>query len=616
MSRIIIPSLLGLLDLLIEAFHLDEDGEGRRNDLHGKGPFQTFLNGRSLDLTDHTLSRLLELFSNSMLESGVFPAVQSTLRNDLPADAAPLAYGYIGDVRPMPRLTGDQAADMANRLAWLMSQTDVMLGQCRAQEAAARCHPRYLLLPLARFVGHHMTIVLALMHWCRYIDLETWDRDACLSWAIEIPRTTPLRCACEAAGITQASLQARFRRATGGGTIDDKTIANLWHGGADHPRLETLRSVLAVLYPADERSRATALPQWRRWYGLRHIAWRIAASWSWDDVSGLVGEVLHNSTMFGVPMGKSALNQMEREGVTSIGVWAGWRLGISRYAFGSALGRFHDQLSFITRHDFRALANGVEHLRLQQCFQIASNGAGLEAELQRQGKDAVTARKEALKRIQIMQCDLPELEGAGSLYDFHQAMARSDLARAEAVAQVLADQRPSVLGNHFTLISVLQVRRRFGEAFAALQVAAGLHGDAPDLRKLHAEVLMARGDETGSIADFFTAREMLAAHDLSGSWAAQLDLADCHFALGDWAAAQAACDRCIELHDECGEAFALDSICSLRLGDHKRSNKSAEYATRRGAAPFLGWLHEHDLRGSLGSRKILPPPRWHRMRYG
>ena len=609
MSKPIIPPFLRLLDLLIDAFHLDEDANGQRNELHSRGTFQAYLTGRSLDLSDDKLDALLLAFSSSLLRAGVFPALRAALRAELPPELSPLVRKYLGAAASLPRPSGDLAQGMARRLKWLHRATEDLLGQSRAQEAASVFEPRYAMQPLIRFVGHHLTIALAALHACGLLDVEKLPGTLETSWGMADPELTPMSAAGKALGLFQAEVTARL--ASHGGVADDKTIANLWHGGSDHPRLETLCAVLAAIYPSSPSKQEVALPAWRRWYGLRYLGRQMAELWGWDAVGGIGGDVLYGAQYGAALWAESSLSSKERNGVAACGMWAGWHLWFGRWMFDNALHRAKFDLSPIVRDDYLALAAGQEALRLQQCLQIASGGVDLEAELRRRGKDEAAARSEALKIILGMQSDCPELVGLDPLYDFHFAMAKRDLARAETAATTLVERRPDLAGNHGYLVAVLTAKDKFDEALAACQRALALHPSDVQLLKQHANTLMERGHERGSRSDFLTARDLLVAPRCHDHWGAQLDLADCHFALGDWSAAQAACDRCVELHDECGEAFALDSICSLRLGDQKRANKSAEYASRRGAGPFLAWLREH----AVGSANIAPPPRWHRMRY-
>lgn len=371
MSKAAVPSLLRLLDLLVNAFHLDEDVDGKRNDLHGRGRYQAYLTGRSLDLGDDTLVELLTLFSESLLASGVFPALRSSLCGDLPSDASPLVQQYLGEARSVPNATGNLARDMSHRLHWLIRAHDETVGQCRAQEAAARCEPHYLLLPLARFAIHHLTIALALLHWGQLVDLEDLPESLDLTWALPDPPTTPMRLACERIGLSQADALRRVEESPLPGTLDDKTLANLWHGGDDHPRLETLRAALAAIHPSDGSACEAALPQWRRWYGLRHIARQMAQLWDWNTVHGLVGDMLFGAIQIAGTLQESTLSTRERKTVVSIGIWAGWRLRFGRYAFRSAALHIREELSPIVRHDYEAIGAGQEHLRLQQCLQIS-----------------------------------------------------------------------------------------------------------------------------------------------------------------------------------------------------------------------------------------------------
>lgn len=609
MSKIIVPSLLRLLDLLIDAFHLDEDANGRRNELHSRGSFQAYLTGRSLDLSDDKLDVLLLAFSKSLLDAGVFPALRASLRADLPTELSPQLVGYLGEAVSLPRPSGDLAQSMARRLKWLHRATEDLLGQSRAQEAAAAFEPRYAMLPLIRFLGHHLTIALALLHTCGHVDVENLRGTIETSWGMSNPTLTPISEAGKKLGLSQAEVAARLSKV--GGVADDKTIANLWHGGSDHPRLETLCAMLTAIYPDSESKRAAALPAWRRWYGLRYLGRQLADLWGWDVVCEIGGDVLVGAQHGAGSFAASSLSAKERNGVASCGVWAGWHLMFGRWLLGNALHRAKYNLSPTVRDDYLAIAECRESLRLQQCLQISSGGANLEAELRLRGRDEERARFEALKLIQGMQSDCPELVGLDPLYDFHFAMAKNDLPRAEAAARTLVDGRPDLVGNHGYLVAVLTAQDKFDEALAACQQGLAFHHDNLQLLQMRANTLMEHGHERGSRPDFMAARDLLATPRFHDCWGAQLDLADCHFALGDWSAARASCDRCVELHDECGEAFALDSICSLRLGDQKRANKSADYASRRGASQFLAWLREH----AVGSANIAPPPRWHRMRY-
>jgi tetratricopeptide (TPR) repeat protein len=607
MSKISVPSFLQLLDLLIDAFHLDENA----NDLHGRGRFQAYLTGRSLDLSDQKLDALLRLISKSLLDSRVFPALRATLRDALPNEPTPLLREYLGEAASMPRLTGDLPRDMAHRLKWLLVRTEDFLGQARSQEPAALGEARHVLLPLARFVGHHISIAFGLLHSCGHVDLERLPGSLETSWVIAEPTVTPLSKACGELGLSQADVVSRLR----GLSVHAKTVANLWHGGDDHPQLGTLRAVLAGLFADSETTQAAELPVWRRWYGLRHLGQQMAALWGWEVVGGLGGDMLFGAGQFAHALASSSLRPPERKAVVSVGIWAGWRMGIGRWMFGETHRLGHDHISPIVRDDYLAIAENREHLRLQHCFQIASGGKDLEAELQRRGRDEAQARSEAMQILQGMQSDWPELVGRDPFYDFHSAMAKHDLPRAEVAARTLVDRRPDLVGNHLYLTAVLAAQDKFDEALVASQQALALHPDDLHLLQRRANTLMERGHAHDSAQDFEAARDLLTSPLFREHWSATLDLADCYFALGDWAAAQSACARCLALHDECGEAYAIDSICSLRLGDQKRANKSAEYASRRGAGPFLVWLKEHDLRGSLGSQQIVPPPRWHRMRY-
>lgn len=621
MSKPIIPSFLRLLGLLVQAFHLDDGVEASRGDdgqnapesLGGRGKFQACLTGRRIDLSDTNLDNLLLTFSEALLRAKMFPALRTMARVEVPQEPSERLQGYLGAAATLPRPTGNVAQSMARRLKWLLRAMENLLAQPRAQEAAALFESRYALQPLVRFLGHHLTVALAMLHTDGHLDLEKLPCTLETLWAKEVPDLTPLSKACAELGLSQADVIKRLQDERR--VADDKTVANLWHGGNDHPRLETLCVVISALYPNQTGQQETALPAWRRWYGLRFLAHRMAELWGWEDVGGMGWDVIFGALHGAGLLTYSELSSKDRKTVAAYGIWAGWHLGWARWMFDNALQRANSKLSPIVRNDYLAIARGREGLRLQQCLQIASGGSDIEAQLRRSGRSDEQARFEARKVIQGLQSDIPELIGMDPLYDFHHAMAHNDLGRAEAAARTLVERRPEILGNHISLITVLQVRSHFDEALAALGNATERHGNVPWLRRQLAQVLMARGDVNASFTDFTAARDVLRDPLFHADWGAQLDLADCHFALGDWTATQAACDRVAELHNECGEAFALDSICSLRLGDQKRANQSAEYAVRRGAGPFLAWLREHDLRGGLGSTGIVPPPRWHRMRY-
>lgn len=612
MSKLGVPTFLQFLDLLIKAFHLDQDGVGKPNSLGSRGTFHAYLKGRDFDLSDRKLHLLLQRFAQAMLDSDIFPVLSRTLSDATPGGASDALIGFLGEEISIPRPTGNPVKDMAARLAALMNAHESMLTQARSQSAAIRLDPFWGLFPLVRFAGHHIAIALGLLLWVQHIGVESLSIDSpSMTWAEPEPKNTPLRSACEAQGLTRADLLRRLRDSTGGLRVaSDNTLDNLWFGGREHASLDTLRAVTEALFAEDAK---IVLPTWRRWYGLRSLAWAYVGLWSWEWLGYLLGDIHFVARHVAASLRDCSLSSPERLAFVSDSIWAGWRTYWARWA----LARFavQEQLSPIVRPDFNAIGTLDESLRLQHCFQIASGGPAFVHRGIQLGRDPETARREALHFVGVLQSDMPSMEGLDPVFDVEFAKVKRDWPRMEVAARALVRANPSLDETHELLAMALTEQNKFDEAFIAIDQGLTQAPRSPRLLLMRAQTMMSRGHVRGSSDDFSIALRMLESANFAGDYGAHLLVADCAFALSEWAAARSACQRAYELHDECGEAYALESICWLRLGNVKRSKQAGEYANRRGSAKFLAYLRGEDERGALGSAGIAHLPRWHRVRY-
>jgi hypothetical protein len=616
MSKFTVPTFFQFLDLVIKAFHLDQDENGKKNDLRGRGRFQRFLSGRSVDLTDQKRLGLLQLFSRSLREAGVLPTLPKTVGDVLPEEPAMWAFS-LGDAQPLPRITGKPDRDTAHRLSWLCKAQESMLAPARSEQTTHDLAPTFSLLPLLRFAGHHLAIALALQTWAGNltagqigVESPEW------SWAQETPQTTPMNLALTAAnkglGEVLRDLQARKQQGVGVVCTSDTTLDNLRNGGPGHPDLATQQALVQLLLPHDDN----ALPRWRRWYGLRFLARNFAAQWGWDALAAWLDDVrfVVDRLVATLSQGERRLTPEQRRACASKGLWTGWRMPWIRATLGLIVSEQGQALSPAARLDFVSIANGLEHRRFVQCFQIGASSQRLLEELAKDGLGPDACKQRALLHYRQLEGDVQDLLDRGPLFALEHAKTRNDFRGMERAARQLlaATDHPD---HHFQLVLSLGYQHRFEEALAAAREGQRRHPDSEILARIEPATLMFRGHHRGSPDDFLAARALLENPRFSASWPAQLDLADCHFALGDWNETLAACAKVHQLHDESGEAYALDAICWLRMGDQKRSNHSEVNARRRGAERFLALLREHDVRGNLGSRGIVPPPRWHRVTY-
>lgn len=614
MSRFTVPTFFQFLDLLIKAFHLDEGRGGVKNDLRGNGRFQLFLTGRSVDLSDQKLFSLLKLFSQSMLDSEVFPALRASLRDALQVEPDTFAFEITG-APPLPKVTGNQDHDMAHRLAWLATAQEQMLASARSDDSMTDLIPTFGLIPLVRFAGHHLAVVLALMSCSGQLPADRIDAGSLeWSWGHEAPDRTPMRTACEAAGMSRGFVRRSLQQMASKGSHvvrSDTTIDNLWSGGVDHPELETMRAVVQVVAPNDP----SALPQWRRWYGLRFLARRCADQWGWQSIASWLNEIHHVARRLSRELpSQNTKFRREQLASTANGLWATWRMTWIRMVLLLVCETPDALLSPSARRDFAYIGYNCEHRRFVQCFRLAASSHRKQRELEANGLGASAARQRALDEYRLLEGEAPDLVGRGPQFLHEHAAARNDFRGMERAARgmLALDDVPE---HRQRLVISLGHQHRFEEALAEATEACRRHPDSEELAQIAAATLMFRGHHRGSFDDFLAARDMLRHDRFAESWPALLHLADCEFALGNWAAAQAVCARVHRLHQECGVAYAIEAICWQRLDDKKKSNQCEVVAKRWGADPFIAWLREHDVQGSLGSSGILPLPRWHRITY-
>lgn len=597
------PNFFVVLDLLIQAFHLDHE----ERKLRGSGPFQHQLSGRRFDIKDKSLRHLLRLFGSALRRSEVFPALGESLLCDGPAARTPAAVHYLGEAKSLPPSSGDLEATIAKRLAWLAEQHEAFLGKARSQIAVDEIDPAFGLLPLMRFAWHHLTIALGLLRWSGLVaDDDLHPNTPNMTWWMEKPTNTPMSIALAGFQPGPTELLLRLQGSNSGREWDEKTLDNLRHGGPAHPTFETLDAVVKELDP-------NALPRWRRWYGLRHLARQFADLWGWDWINGCLATSLTHADRIATDLKASSLDANERKVVASVGIWAGWRLGFARWAFGEGARAPGTDVHPVLRLDYQAIANYSEVTRVQHCISVASGGSSLEKLLRGLGRDAHAARHEALQLVWMFQGDQSDFRHLHPLAELLHAKCSSDWPAMERAARALVEERPDLSDNHRVFVESLANLEKFDDALTTARNALTRFPFDVGLRMIEVAVLMMRGNRRTDSRDFEAARDKLLAMNLAeGDWNGHLHLADCHLALGAWEAAREEC-RLVSLHnDQCGEALAIAAICSEKLGGRQPANKAAKHATRRGEKGLLDLLHELDRRGELGTESAPPVPRWHR----
>jgi tetratricopeptide (TPR) repeat protein len=607
------PNFFVVLDLLIQAFHLDHE----EPTLSGSGPFQHQLSGRRFDIKDDGMRELLRKFGGALLRSDVLPVLRRTLRADATSPRARAVCEYLGESDSLPTAGGDLGAALAARLAWIAQQHESLLSKARSQAAAANLEGAYGLQPLLRFAGHHLKIAIGCLIWTEQISSADLDPEGSdMTWWRENPTSTPTGVALMdfAPGPTELLLRLAASDSGLARNWDPKTLDNLRQGGPAHPTFQTLAAVVKELAPQNPEAQRQWVARWRRWYGLRQIARLFAAVWGWEWLNGWLATILAESDAIAAAFRSSSLDVGQRKVVASVGIWAGWRLRVARWAFGQAAENPKANVHPVPRADFAAIANGQESLRLQHCFQIASGGPTLESDLRSRGRTQEQARREALHLTWMWQSDLAEVKHLHPLAAVEHAKARQDWPAMESAARELVAQRPDISGNHRFLGEALAQQDRFEEALTILRDAQRRFPEDPWLHLAEVDVRMTRGECTRDHRDFEAARDKLHEMELADSdWNAQLQLADCHLALGDWEAARHHALLVVQHRNQCGEAHAIASICAEKLGLRQPANKAAEHAGNRGEQNLVTLLRERDARGELGSASIRPIPRWHRI---
>jgi hypothetical protein len=603
------PNFFVVLDLVIKAFHLDHE----EPDLRGSGPFQHQLSGRRFDIKDKTFRTLLGRFGSALRRSGIFPGLPELLRCDRPSARVPLVVQYLGEAQTIPPSGGDLDRDLVNRLVWLAEQHEAFLGKARGQVAIDEIDPAFGMQPLMRFTWHHLTMAIAMLRWSGLWKEDDLIPDAPhMTWWMEQPASTPMSLALSAFGPGPNELILRLVGSDAGldRNWDEKTIANLRHGGPSHPTYQTMAAVVGILAPEDPE----ALSRWRRWYGLRELARRFASVWGWEWLNGNLATSLAHAEFNAMCLKTSSLVAHQAKVVASVGIWAGWRLGFARWAFGEGATALGNEIHPVIRLDYLAISNHAEIARLQHCINVASGGTPMERDLREKGRDAAGARSEALHVVWMLQGDQSEYRHLHPLAELLHARCAYDWSAMERAARKLVDQRPELPDNHRVLIEALASQKKFDEALTVARLALMQFPFEVGLRLIEVEVLMSRGDLHTSAQDFEAARDKLLAMNLADSdWAGHLHLADCYLALGDWAAARNECYLVAMHNDQCGEARAIAGICSEKLGQRQPANKAAEHAARRGEKGLVDLLHHRNALGELGTDSSPPVPRWHRI---
>jgi tetratricopeptide (TPR) repeat protein len=607
------PNFFVVLDLLIQAFHLDQE----EPDLSGSGPFQHQLSGRRFDIKDVGMRDLLGRFGGALLRSDVLPILRRTLRADTTSPRAAAVREYLGDGDSLPTAGGDLGPALTDRLAWLAQQHESLLSKARSQAAAASLEAAYGLQPLLRFAGHHLTIAISCLLWTEQISSEDLDPEGPdMTWWREVPTSTPMGVALAAFAPGPSELLLRLVGADSGldRNWDPKTLDNLRQGGPAHPTIQTLAAVVKELAPPNPEAQRQWLARWRRWYGLRHLARQFAALWGWEWLNGWLATILAEADTIAAAFRSSSLDDRQRKVVASVGIWAGWRLRVARWAFGQLAAHREAGVHPVHNADFAAMVRGQESLWLQHCFQVASGGPTTEAELRSRGRTPEQARREALHLTWMGQSDLAEVDHLHRLAALQQAKEHRDWPAMEVAARRLVALRPDISDNHRVLSDALAQQDKFEEALAVLHAAQRRFPEDHWLHMAEAVVKMTRGDLAKDHRDFEAARDkLLGMHLANADWSAQLHLADCHLALGDWEAAHHHAGLVVQYHNQCGEAHAIASICAEKLGLRQAANKAAEHAGNRGEQDLVALLRQRDARGELGSTSIRPIPRWHRI---
>jgi tetratricopeptide (TPR) repeat protein len=607
------PNFFVVLDLLIQAFHLDQEEPS----LSGSGPFQHQLSGRRFDIKDVGMRELLGKFGGALLRSDVLPILRRTLRADTISPRAAAVRDYLGEGDSLPTAGGELGPALADRLAWLAQQHESFLSKARSQAAAANLEAAYGLQPLLRFAGHHLTIAISCLLWTEQIssaDLDPEGPD--MTWWREVPTSTPMGVALAAFAPGPSELLLRLAGADSGmdRNWDPKTLDNLRQGGPAHPTFQTLAAVVKEMAPPNPEAQRQWLARWRRWYGLRHLARLFAAVWGWEWLNGWLATILAEAHGIASAFRSSILDAGQRKVVASVGIWAGWRLRVARWAFGQLAVSTEADIHPVPRADFAAIARGQENLRLQHCFQVASGGPAMETELRSRGRTPEEARREALHLTWMGQSDHAEVKHLHPLAALEHAKERRDWPAMEVAARELVAQRPDISGNHRLFSDALAQQDKFEDALAVLRDAQRRFPGDQWLHMAEAVVMMTRGDLAKDHRDFEAARDKLLGMQLADAdWNAQLHLADCHLALGDWEAAHHHARLVVQHHNQCGEAHAIASICAEKLGLRQPANKAAEHAQNRREQDLVALLRQRDARGELGSTSIRPIPRWHRI---
>jgi tetratricopeptide (TPR) repeat protein len=608
------PNFFVVLDLLIRAFHLDHNAP----DLSGSGPFQHQLSGRRFDLKDETLQRLLREFSSALLRSEILPVLRDSLLDDRASNRDHAVLGYLGGAASLSPCSGDQDATLADRLAWLATQHEEFLAKARSQDLGSGADPAFALLPIMRFAWHHLTFAITGLRWCGLVQGDDLDGLAPhMTWWMEKPAFTPMRVALEAAGITRGQLALDLCGSDSGLTRewDEKTLGNLWHGGPSHPEFETIEAVVKQLCPTDPG----ALARWRRWYGLRELARQFAQLWGWEMLNGCLATTLEHARVFEHDLRLSALRPDQRRIVGTALLWAGWRPLVARFTCESVARNAGDWVHPTLRADYRAIGAGEEGLRIDECVANMKGAARVQHERQRLGRSVEEARGEAVHICWNQQGDLSQLAHkdaafADPAFALISARERQEWPAAERTALELARLRPEFVEYPYRIVEALAHQGRFDEALATVRNSEARFPGDRTMAQAEVLTLMLRGEHRQNHTDFEQARDRLRAMNPAESeWESHLLLADCHLALGDWEAAREAC-RVVNRHsDQCGEARAIASICSAKLGERQPEHKAAEHAERRGEQALLAELRRRDAAGVLGTATIRPIPRWHRL---
>lgn len=598
-----IPTFAEVLYLVVRAFHLDDEEPA----LRGSGQFQAQLTGRRIDRRDASTQRLFGAFARELLRARVFPAI-AILHAE--RDTEPLVPPHdefaAGDSAARAQSADQDEARLTEGLLSLAERYEEWVGESRSQVAAAGLEPAYVLIPIVRFLSHHLSVVLGTMLNADVVaDCDLERASMSMSWCEQAPTCSPMAALARERGISRSQLKDDHPLAN---KLDRKTIDNLWIGGPECPDLRTIGVALESLN-ADSPSSFVA---WRRWYGLRAIATEFAVLWGWEHLAEWVGATISGADELREELGTTGLDPLDRRRIAKVAFQAGWELPVARFHFG----RLADHgLPPGFENDFIAISTGATSVRLQECIQIASAGPAIVKFHAAQGLELGVAQHVTARDLSVLQsCPAPTGSPLiDALAGLLRANGRKDWRAAERCARVLVDACSADPDSHIALARALQMQNRWDDALTAIHDGLARSKTAGALPIAEAEIEMDRASHARMQDGFVRALQLVRAiPGASTNWHAQLLEADCHVALGMWIDGASACERAFEVKADLGEACALASMCHRKLGNRRKELDWGRRAAARGAGPLLALLRERDVDGLLGSASLAPVPCWHR----